>query len=66
MDNIEELKSLIKYLIDHNHHHNEELIELASTLKDINCEAFDKVNEAIVLFNNGNEALKNALKELNK
>lgn len=66
MNNNEELVALINYLINHNDHHNEELIELASSLENINIDAYKKVNDAINHFTNGNNSLKEALKELNK
>lgn len=66
MNNKEELIALINYLINHNNHHNEELIELASSLENINVNAYKKVNDAINNFVDGNNSLKEALKELNK
>lgn len=65
-DNKKELVALIEYLIHHNEHHNDELKELANSLKDLNNEAYLKVLKAIDLFNEGNKSLSSALEELNK
>lgn len=62
----EELIALIKYLINHNEHHNQELEELASNLKDVNDVAYLKVKDAINTFKTGNAFLSDALNELNK
>ena len=64
--NKEELVKLIEYLIHHNEHHNEELIELAASIKDINKDAYLKVLKAIEEYKKGNNALSDALDELNK
>lgn len=64
--NKEELVALIKYLIDHNEHHNGELKELAENLKSLNNEAYFKVLDAIKSFQEGNQILASALDELNK
>lgn len=66
MNDKEELIALINYLINHNAHHNDELIALASSLEDVNKEAYKKVNAAIASFVDGNNCLKDALKELSK
>ncbi len=66
MNNKDELIALIKYLIDHNTHHNEELTELLSSLTKVNQEASADVLKAINSFNDGNLFLKEALKKLNK
>lgn len=65
-DNKKELVTLIEYLIHHNEHHNDELKELANSLKDLNNEAYLKVLEAIDSFKEGNKSLSSALEELNK
>ncbi len=62
----QELTALIGYMIHHNEHHNEELEELASSLKGMNEGAYAKVEEAIASFKKGNLALEEALKELGK
>lgn len=66
MNDKEELIALINYLINHNAHHNDELISLASSLEDVNKDAYKKVNAAIANFVDGNKCLKDALKELSK
>ena len=62
----QELTALIDYMIHHNEHHNEELKELASSLKDMNKDAYAKVEEAINEFKKGNLALEEVLKELGR
>ncbi len=62
----EELVALIDYLVKHNEHHNEELKDLANSLKDFNVEAYTKVLEAIQSYKEGNEKLLLALKEMQK
>lgn len=62
----QELTALIDYMIHHNEHHNEELVELSSSLKGMNEDACEKVEEAIGHFKKGNLALEEALKELGK
>lgn len=66
MNNKEELTALIKYLIDHNSHHLDELIQLNSSLKEVNNNAYKKVEEAIAYFSDGNLSLKEALEQLKK
>lgn len=65
-NNKEELIALITYLINHNEHHNDELKDLALSLKDVDFAAYSKVEEAISLFKKGNENLRLALEKLNK
>ena len=62
----EEIVALIKYMIDHNDHHNKELEELSSSLKDVNNDAYLKVLKAIESYKEGNDYLGSALKELKK
>ncbi len=62
----QELIALIDYLIHHNEHHNQELQDLASSLKGIHEEAYAKMVEAMDDFKKGNLALEEALKELGK
>ncbi len=62
----EELVALIKYLIGHNEHHNEELKDLASSLKGFHDESYQKVEEAISSFEKGNQKLSEALESLVK
>lgn len=65
-NNKEELVALIKYLINHNEHHNQELEELATSLKDVDNDAYLKVKDAIEYFKKGNSVLGSALNSLNK
>ena len=62
----QELTALIDYMIHHNEHHNEELMELASSLKEVNEGAYAKVMDAINEFKKGNLALSEALEEMGK
>ncbi len=65
-NNKKELITLITYLIRHNQSHNKELEELASSLKDINNEAYLKVLEALDSYKQGNTFLEESLSLLNK
>ncbi len=65
-NNKEELVALIKYLINHNEHHNQELEELATSLKNVDNDAYLKVKDAIEHFKKGNSVLGSALNSLNK
>lgn len=65
-NNKKELTTLIAYLIKHNESHNKELEELASSLKDINYEAYLKVIDALKSYKEGNSFLKEALDLFNK
>ena len=53
--------AMLKYSIHHNHHHADELYELANTLDG---EAREKVHAAVIDFENGNAKLEAALKLL--
>ncbi len=65
-NNKEELIALINYLINHNEHHNEELEELANSLKEVDHDAYLKVQDAIKSFKEGNAHLSSALSDLKK
>lgn len=57
--------ALLKYMIDHNRHHNEDLHELYHSLADAgNKDAATLVGEAMHFFDHGNEKLESALKLL--
>lgn len=60
----EELIALISYLINHNIHHNDELKELADSLKEISLDAYPKIIDALKKYNEGNEILKSVIEEL--
>ena len=62
----DELLKLISYLINHNKHHSDELVELNCSLKECNLVAYNEVLEALKCFSAGNIHLENALKELKK
>lgn len=62
----EELIALITYMIKHNESHNKELNDLAISLKELDSKAYEKVGNAIEKFEEGNDYLSLALKELNK
>lgn len=63
-NNKEELVALITYLIKHNESHSKELEELASSLKEIDEEAYKKVNEAVLSYKEGNKHLEEALSKI--
>lgn len=54
--------ALLRYMLDHNRHHAEELHDLAHQLNGQGKEAAaDRIHEAIHSFNEGNEFLQQAL-----
>ena len=59
----DEANALLKYMIGHNHHHSEELEELAASFTE---SVQEKIHEAVRLMEEGNEKLKEALEELEK
>ena len=61
-----ELIVLIKYLVQHNKSHSKELLDLASDLKRINLESYNKVIESIKSYEDGNQKLLDALNLLEK
>lgn len=61
-----ELIVLIKYLVQHNKSHSKELLDLASDLKSINLESYNKVIESIKSYEDGNQKLLDALNLLEK
>lgn len=58
-----ESAALLKYTIHHNHHHTDELYDLANQLDG---EAREKVHAAVIDFEKGNQKLEEALKLLEK
>ncbi len=60
-NNNKELIVLISYLIKHNESHNKELEELASSLKEVNFKAYEKVLDALKAYKEGNSFLLEAL-----
>lgn len=64
--NKKELIVLIKYLVQHNKSHSKELLDLASDLKSINLESYNKVIESIKSYEDGNQKLLDALNLLEK
>lgn len=63
--NANEDVALLKYMIEHNRHHNEDLHELYHSLDGAGKkEAAALVGEAMHFFDHGNEKLANALKLL--
>ena len=60
--NIEQTLALLKYMLEHNRHHAEELHDLAHQLNGQGKEAAaDHIHEAIHSFNEGNDLLEQAL-----
>ena len=64
--NKKELIVLIKYLVQHNKSHSKELLDLASDLKSINLDSYNKVIESIKSYEDGNQKLLDALNLLEK
>lgn len=61
-NSLKELEALIRYLVDHNVHHTEELEELALSLKQNHKdEAYADVLSAIESYKEGNNKLSSAL-----
>lgn len=59
---VEQTIALLKYMIEHNRHHAEELHDLAHQLNGQGKEAAaDRIHEAIHSFNEGNDLLEQAL-----
>ncbi len=64
---VEQLYALIKYMAGHNADYTRELEELARDVSAAgNLAVYDKIMEAVVLFDKGNEALKTVLDEFGK
>ena len=61
-----ELIVLIKYLVQHNKSHSKELLDLASDLKSINLDSYNKVIESLKSYEDGNQKLLDALNLLEK
>lgn len=55
--------ALLEYTIHHNHHHTDELYDLANQLDG---EAREQVHAAVIDFEKGNQKLEEALKLLKK
>ena len=59
---IKQTLALLRYMLDHNRHHAEELHDLAHQLNGQGKEAAaDRIHEAIHSFNEGNDLLEQAL-----
>lgn len=65
-NNKKELITLIAYLIKHNESHNKELNEIASSLKDIDNDAYLKIMDALKAYQAGNSLLQETLDIINK
>lgn len=57
--------ALLKYMLDHNGHHAEELAEMADSLENDKAVA-EEILEAVAEFRKGNERLANAVKLMEK
>ena len=64
MENKEELKTLVAYLIKHNQSHVEELEGLACQLKETDPEAYKDIQESIKAYKEGNEKLASSLRKI--
>lgn len=66
-NDLNELIVLIKYLVNHNKSHNDELKELAVRVNSNNFkEAYLDIEEAIKIYDKANLKLEEALKRLEK
>ena len=66
-NDLNELSVLIKYLVNHNKSHNEELKELALRVNSNNFkEAYFDIEEAIKIYDEANKKLEDALKRMQK
>ncbi len=63
---MEELTTMLKYMVGHNASHVKETQELAEHLKDEKPEVYAMINDAVAEFEAGNAILKKALDELTK
>lgn len=62
----DELIAILKFFIDHNSHHVEEILTLATAVKAHNPAAYNHLLLAATSFEKGNEYLEKSLKELTK
>ena len=58
--------ALLKYMLDHNRSHADELHEAGHKLESTNAAAAVMIGEAVHYFNHGNEKLQKAVDLLNK
>lgn len=61
--NTEEMTALLKYMLDHNRHHADELHDLAHNLDG---EARELVHAAVINLESANDKMAKALKAMNK
>ena len=58
--------ALLKYMLDHNRSHADELHDAGHKLEGINVDAAQLISEAVHYFNHGNEKLQKAVELLDK
>ena len=64
-DSLDQAEALMSYMLDHNHHHADELHEVGHKLAHSGKEEAAKlIHEAVDAFNKGNELLAKALEAL--
>ena len=64
-ESIQQAEALMKYMLDHNRHHAEELHDVCHKLEDMGkAEAAAKLGEALHEYYHGNEHLAEALEAL--
>lgn len=64
-DSRQELIALVNYMVKHNVSHTAELEELAKKLEKVGDKcAVDEINQAVVLYKQGNDKLSQALDNL--
>ena len=65
MDDIQQIKSLLEYLIKHNQDHASEIMDLAERAQTLgNTEAYEHIVRGVDLLNDSNESLQAALAAL--
>ncbi len=64
-ESVQQAEALMKYMLDHNRHHAEELHDVCHKLEDMGfAAAAEKLGEALEAYNAGNDALAQALAAL--
>ena len=64
-ESIQQAEALMKYMLDHNRHHAEELHDVCHKLEDMGrAAAVEKLSSALDAYNAGNKALAQALEAL--
>lgn len=66
-DAVKETTALMTYMVDHNKHHTDELVEMVQKLTELGkTEVAETMQQGIAKFSEGNEFLAKALELLSK